>query len=582
MTAYTNTRDNNVLPGVGFKDGDTLTTVNGSKWIWQNESWFPVMFAGDPDVQPLTVQRNSSGGNANGKRGIASIAVGADFAPSREEPGYIDVMRFVRKSRWRQVTLPTPYSAVAAHVTHPCFLYVPQGFGGYKWWCAYTPYPNSDSKYENPCIAVSNDRYTWAVPDGAPNPLVPHPGGTSYNADTHAFLTPDGKTLGVLYRYRSATVNELRIITTQDGKSWSAPVTIWSGVAGTSDMAAPSIWYNSTTGRWEIHAHNLDGGATWDYRKITSTDLLSGWDQTPVAVVFPARTGRRWWHSHMMRLASGQIIGVAQDNNGTAGNAGDMYLVRSDDGVNFYSAPFDNTQSWYRPSIAVTQDELGKVEMTVIGSQIGIGYIQVAIAEIDVQPKLAEIQRLGAVLAVANACAGAVLHADDFNRADSAAGLGTALSGATYTQHSGSDLIGISGNRAYNVTTGNCRATVDLGIQDFSASCVLAGIGSQGWMLFRFIDTSNFWRVGYNAPTSRLILQSVVAGAVVTQISNLGTVVAVGDIVRVEARGDEIHISQNGLHLYTHIDGTHSTGTRIGVNASGATTAYFDSLIAAR
>lgn len=62
MTAYTNTRDNNVLPGVGFKDGDTLTTVNGSKWIWQNESWFPVMFAGNPDVQPLTVQRNSSGG----------------------------------------------------------------------------------------------------------------------------------------------------------------------------------------------------------------------------------------------------------------------------------------------------------------------------------------------------------------------------------------------------------------------------------------------------------------------------------------------------------------------------------------
>lgn len=75
MTAYTNTRDNNVLPGVGFKDGDTLTTVNGSKWIWQNESWFPVMFAGNPDVQPLTVQRNSSGGVGKLRRG-ASAAIG--------------------------------------------------------------------------------------------------------------------------------------------------------------------------------------------------------------------------------------------------------------------------------------------------------------------------------------------------------------------------------------------------------------------------------------------------------------------------------------------------------------------------
>ena len=78
MTAYTNTRDNSVLPGTGYKDGDTLTTVNGSKWIWQNESWFPVAFAGNPDVQPLTVQRNSSGGveflDRSGNAGIGTLS----------------------------------------------------------------------------------------------------------------------------------------------------------------------------------------------------------------------------------------------------------------------------------------------------------------------------------------------------------------------------------------------------------------------------------------------------------------------------------------------------------------------------
>lgn len=61
MTAYTNTRDNSVLPGAGYKDGDTLTTVNGSKWIYQNEAWFPVAFGGSPAIHPLTVQTSLSG-----------------------------------------------------------------------------------------------------------------------------------------------------------------------------------------------------------------------------------------------------------------------------------------------------------------------------------------------------------------------------------------------------------------------------------------------------------------------------------------------------------------------------------------
>ena len=61
MTAYTNTRDNNVLPGAGYKDGDTLTTVNGSKWVYQNENWFPIAFGGSPEEQPLTVRRSDGG-----------------------------------------------------------------------------------------------------------------------------------------------------------------------------------------------------------------------------------------------------------------------------------------------------------------------------------------------------------------------------------------------------------------------------------------------------------------------------------------------------------------------------------------
>ena len=62
MTSYVNTRDNNTLSGIGFRDGDDLTTANGSRWVFQNEQWYPVVFGGAPAVQTLTVQQNSAQG----------------------------------------------------------------------------------------------------------------------------------------------------------------------------------------------------------------------------------------------------------------------------------------------------------------------------------------------------------------------------------------------------------------------------------------------------------------------------------------------------------------------------------------
>ena len=76
MTAYTNTRDNSILTGVGYKDGDTLTTVNGSKWVYQNEGWYPIAFGGNPEEAPLTVRRSSGGVefDATTTTAIAAIA----------------------------------------------------------------------------------------------------------------------------------------------------------------------------------------------------------------------------------------------------------------------------------------------------------------------------------------------------------------------------------------------------------------------------------------------------------------------------------------------------------------------------
>ena len=44
---------------------------------------------------------------------------------------------------------------------HPSLVYFENGWNGYKYWCAYTPYPKCDDKYENPHITVSNDLKKW-------------------------------------------------------------------------------------------------------------------------------------------------------------------------------------------------------------------------------------------------------------------------------------------------------------------------------------------------------------------------------------------------------------------------------------
>lgn len=48
----------------------------------------------------------------------------------------------------------TPFEEEINHgdVVHPCVRYIPEGYHGYKWWMAYTPYYASNDKTENPIL----------------------------------------------------------------------------------------------------------------------------------------------------------------------------------------------------------------------------------------------------------------------------------------------------------------------------------------------------------------------------------------------------------------------------------------------
>ncbi len=78
------------------------------------------------------------------------------------------------------IATPIPTYDGSGAALHPSVLYFPDGWRGWEWVMAYTPYPNLNAAYENPSIAVSHDGLVWITPPGLHNPiLLPGPGPAS-------------------------------------------------------------------------------------------------------------------------------------------------------------------------------------------------------------------------------------------------------------------------------------------------------------------------------------------------------------------------------------------------------------------
>jgi hypothetical protein len=145
---------------------------------------------------------------------------------------------------------------------HPKVLYFENGFGGHKYWMAYTPYPYSNDDYENPCIAYSEDGYHWTNYDN--NPLS-DPEGVGYNSDTHLVYRSDTSTLECWYRYvgpatQSPREETIKRRTTTDGVTWTSEETVYSNTSGNfSKILSPSVIFDGTNYNiWAISSTGID------------------------------------------------------------------------------------------------------------------------------------------------------------------------------------------------------------------------------------------------------------------------------------------------------------------------------------
>ena len=477
------------------------------------------------------------------------------------------------------VLLPNPYPSLANEPLHPSVLHFPSGWNGSKYWIAYTPYPSTNSDYENPTVAASNSPSGPWIAKGR-QPLVDKPAG-SYNADTHLFMSPDNLTMYLAYRERGVSFNLLRVMQTTDGLNWSAPATVLSGVTGVQDFASPSIWWNGTG--WTCLSHNLDGGSPWPVkRSVSSTaDIYGAWGAPSTVTIAPG-AGRAWWHSFCLRLSSGQIVAIFQDNNGGAGNAGVTYWAESgDDGASFVVGRSVlrtlTAIAEYRSTFCVYRRESGLSVDAFMSN-----YTTRQVLKYSFAPgALAERRNHAANRAglLASPASGNAAWVDTFDRTDSAASLGTASSGGTYTASTG--IFGISGNKAYPVSAARVFAAV--GSADHEVSVTMAGVtlSVQQWLIFRGVDASNYWRVGIGTPVAgtaqTVVLQSIVAGASVVN-TNIGPM-NVGGVLTARCVGGVLTVLADGERLHQRLMTVHLAGANIGMQASVGATTFLDNLV---
>ncbi|WP_135553086.1 hypothetical protein [Paenibacillus cymbidii] len=131
-------------------------------------------------------------------------------------------MRHFRRRYQPQLTQIPTYDG-SGQTVHPCVLFFPESWKGYRYWMAFTPYPDGNDQFENPSLVVSGDGVRWFVPPGLHNPIVDTPGeAVDFLSDPHIMVHDDVMYLIYREQLRSVSPPEERwfMLTSRDGVLW--------------------------------------------------------------------------------------------------------------------------------------------------------------------------------------------------------------------------------------------------------------------------------------------------------------------------------------------------------------------------
>lgn len=216
-------------------------------------------------------------------------------------------------------TIPT-YDG-SGQCVHPDVLYFADGWAGYKYWMAMTPYPTSNDRLENPSIVVSNDGETWVVPDGIINPIVAAPPeGNGYNADPDIVYNDDTDEMWLYYSSFNGSVITCSVIKINASMGISDPIGLFVS-PDVTDLRQRSMAVIKDNDDWHMWVQNTSATQKVQYRSSSDgTNWSSSYD-----VAFDVPYVPDFWHLNVEQIENKYVMIIS-----TTTSAGDIYLATAD------------------------------------------------------------------------------------------------------------------------------------------------------------------------------------------------------------------------------------------------------------
>ncbi len=226
-------------------------------------------------------------------------------------------------------------------VVHPDVVFFEEGWQGYQYWMAYTPFPDSNAQFENPSIAVSQDGLNWLTPEGLVNPIMT-PFNDSYNpnnyyhSDPDIIMSEDNQTMYVFWREHTGWRYEtIRYVYSTDGINWSDnQFLLETDGYSTERVISPALVRDDNEYKmWTVNTKTSP--RTINLR--TSDNLTSGWSD-PIATDLGVIAGSfEIWHLDVTYI-DGKYYMLSSVGPSGAPRGGDLYLAVSDNGINWTMA----------------------------------------------------------------------------------------------------------------------------------------------------------------------------------------------------------------------------------------------------
>ena len=136
---------------------------------------------------------------------VAVVAADASlvvpYSGGSSGPAYDDVELITLGTTATISKMEVPTYDGSGQFVHPDVVRFDKFWHGWKYWMAFTPYPDSNSRFENPSIAVSNNGKFWMAPRGVTNPLAKSNSLTgSYLSDPDILYNAASDELWLYYR----------------------------------------------------------------------------------------------------------------------------------------------------------------------------------------------------------------------------------------------------------------------------------------------------------------------------------------------------------------------------------------------